>query len=288
MRHLSTGPSLIAVLLLSVPPRANAQLQARTWVASTGNDAATCLRDAPCLTFSGAITKTAAGGEIDCIDSGDFGTLSITKSVTIDCTGKIGGIQATAGGVGIDIAAGGGDVIVLRGLDINGMGSGVSGVVFLSGGQLVIENSAVHGFQLHGVLVSGMSSGAAGNVVIRNTTVSFMKGLKGFGIRTGYGHTVVSNSVITETQIGLSAENAGVITADHNLLTYNRIAVQAGNGGTDQTGATVRLSNNDVYGNLTGFACGNGVLASTGDNRKGGNVGGTIPTCSPTVAITEQ
>jgi len=54
------------------------------------------------------------------------------------------------------------------------------------------------------------------------------------------------------------------------------------------TGSTIRLSNNDVYDNQTGFACGGGTLASAANNRKAGNVGGSLPVCAPTVTMTVQ
>ena len=74
------GTTLLPVLC-TVPAHAQAT---RTWVSGVGDDANPCSRTAPCLTFAGAITKTAAGGEIDALDPGGFGTLTITKSITID------------------------------------------------------------------------------------------------------------------------------------------------------------------------------------------------------------
>src|SRR5438094_1892466 len=64
-----------------------AQAQAtRTWVSGVGDDANPCSRTAPCKTFAGAISKTAVGGEIDVLDPGGFGAVTITKSITIDGT----------------------------------------------------------------------------------------------------------------------------------------------------------------------------------------------------------
>ena len=74
------GTTLLAVLC-TVPAYAQAT---RTWVSGVGDDANPCSRTAPCLTFAGAITKTAAGGEIDDLDPGGFGAVTITKSITID------------------------------------------------------------------------------------------------------------------------------------------------------------------------------------------------------------
>src|SRR5690606_36704243 len=96
---------------------ANAQA-IRTWVSGVGDDVNPCSRTAPCKTFSGAISKTAAGGEINCLDPGGFGAVTITKSITIDCTGTFGSVLAA--GVSGVIVNGANIVVSLRGLSING------------------------------------------------------------------------------------------------------------------------------------------------------------------------
>src|SRR5262249_51942054 len=63
------------------------RMATRTWVSGVGDDANPGSRTAPCKTFAGAISKTAAGGEIDCLDPGGFGSVTITKSLTIDGSG---------------------------------------------------------------------------------------------------------------------------------------------------------------------------------------------------------
>src|ERR1019366_1861693 len=82
----------------------------RTWVSGVGDDANPCSRTAPCKTFQGAISKTAAAGEINCLDPGGFGAVTITKSITIDC-GFTGGILVS-GTNGITINDGSGAAIV--------------------------------------------------------------------------------------------------------------------------------------------------------------------------------
>src|SRR6266700_6698684 len=90
----------LALLFLAAPAQAQAT---RTWVSGVGDDANPCSRTAPCKTFAGAISKTAAGGEIDCLDPGGFGQVTITKSMVIDCKAG-GGILANSGS-GIVISA---------------------------------------------------------------------------------------------------------------------------------------------------------------------------------------
>src|ERR1044071_7744479 len=77
--------ALMASCLATTIQPANAQAT-RTWVSGVGNAANPCSRTAPCKTFAGAISKTAAGGEINALDPGGYGAVTITKSITIDGT----------------------------------------------------------------------------------------------------------------------------------------------------------------------------------------------------------
>ena len=79
---LSLAAITLAICVNALPAHAQAS---RTWVSGVGNDANPCSRTAPCKTFAGAISKTAVNGEINCIDPGGFGAVTITKSITIDC-----------------------------------------------------------------------------------------------------------------------------------------------------------------------------------------------------------
>src|ERR1700724_221592 len=114
---------LVALALVGAAlclPTAPAQAQAtRTWVSGVGDDVNPCSRTAPCKTFPGAISKTAAGGEIDCLDPGGFGVVTITKSIVIDCDSGTGGIlSASVNGVVINANAAS-DFVILRNLTIN-------------------------------------------------------------------------------------------------------------------------------------------------------------------------
>src|SRR6476659_5176188 len=137
---------VIATFLLAFASIAQAQAT-RTWVSGVGDDVNPCSRTAPCKTFAGAISKTAAGGEIDCLDPGGFGAVTLTKSITIDGThgSGFGSILASAtNGVNVNDSATGtpGTIIVtLRSLSINGAGTtpGTNGVNFVSGGKVNIE-----------------------------------------------------------------------------------------------------------------------------------------------------
>src|SRR5258707_581134 len=86
----------------------------RTWVSGVGDDVNPCSRTAPCKTFAGAISKTAAGGEIDVLDPAGYGAVMITKSITIDGgSGQVASVLTNVGN-GIVVSAGGNDVVILR------------------------------------------------------------------------------------------------------------------------------------------------------------------------------
>src|SRR6266851_7414713 len=92
---------IIACFMLALASATHAQAT-RTWVSGVGDDVNPCSRTAPCKTFAGAISKTAPGGEIDCLDPGGFGAVTITKSLTIDCSATFGSVLA-AGTNGINV-----------------------------------------------------------------------------------------------------------------------------------------------------------------------------------------
>src|SRR5215211_467642 len=135
-QHLRTALRAVAlaafVLAVSSATRAQAT---RTWVASGGDDGDPCSRTAPCKTFAGAISKTAAGGEINCLDSGGFGAVTINKSMTISCEGSVGGV-VVAGTNAIVFNGGANDYLFLKGLDIEGTGTGLVGIKMNSGALL--------------------------------------------------------------------------------------------------------------------------------------------------------
>jgi hypothetical protein len=110
----------MCLAFLSMP--ANAQAT-RTWISGVGDDANPCSRTAPCKTFAGAIAKTAAGGEINCLDPAGFGGVTITKAITIFCEAVSNGGVLVSGTNGIVVAAGATDRVVLDGLDFEGAGS---------------------------------------------------------------------------------------------------------------------------------------------------------------------
>src|SRR6187399_288108 len=101
---------------------ANAQAT-RTWISGVGDDVNPCSRTAPCKTFQGAIAKTAAGGEIDCLDPGGFGGVTITKSMTIFCPFTDAGILvASTNAIIVNDSGAGTAQVTIDGLNIEGLG----------------------------------------------------------------------------------------------------------------------------------------------------------------------
>ena len=139
---------------LFFPPRRRRAGPNRTWVSGKGADSGTCAREVPCNTFAFALTQTAAGGEIDVLDPADYGPVTITKSISIVNDGP--GIAAIgiSSGNAITINAGVNDSVHLRGLTIAGIGGGINGILFNTGGNLAVENCVVRGFERAGISIS--------------------------------------------------------------------------------------------------------------------------------------
>ena len=173
-------PTILAGTLVALMSTA-AQAQAtRTWVSGVGDDVNPCSRTAPCKTFAGAISKTAVNGEINCLDPGGFGTLNITKSITVDCSEVFGSaLNATTTAFIVSFDSFGADVrksVRIRGINMQGADSGTGGVritggATITGGSVVIENCLIDGnFGGNARGISDERQGA-GELYVLNTTV---------------------------------------------------------------------------------------------------------------------
>lgn len=225
--------SLLVLMCLAMAP-AHAQAT-RTWVSGVGDDANPCSRTAPCKTFAGAISKTAAGGEISVLDPGGYGAVTVTKSISIvnDYSGEAGVLASGTNGIVINAAAT--DVIQLRGLIIDGAPPGtpgLNGVRFIAGGTLIIQKSVIKNFR----------SAVAGN---------------GFGLTvtpsTGVAEVYVSDTVISEAGSGA---NGGAVfakpsgSASVNML-LDRVQVLDSVMGIRLDGSTTSGSINLVFRDST-------------------------------------
>ena len=188
---MTRGVFFPLVMLLALGMSASTYAQAtRTWVSGVGDDANPCSRIAPCKTFQGAIAKTATGGEIDVLDPGGFGAVTITKAITINGSGgSIAGVLVS-GTNGITVNARAADTVILRNLDFEGLGSGISGILFQGGGTLIVDNSTITAFtdsgikltntaqcllEIHNVQIVGTGTGTGVNIVGGNANVFLRK-----------------------------------------------------------------------------------------------------------------
>src|SRR3981189_1708202 len=133
MRLLVNAFGLVTVMLgLTMLAAAQAT---RTWISGVGDDVNPCSRTAPCKTFAGAISKTLAGGEINCLDPGGFGAVTIVKAMTISCEMGTAGVLGARGN-GVNVTAGANDAVYLKGLDFEGLNGtvnpGLNGIQFNS------------------------------------------------------------------------------------------------------------------------------------------------------------
>jgi hypothetical protein len=281
----------------------------RTWVSGVGDDANPCSRTAPCKTWAGAISKTAPGGEIDALDPGGFGAVTITKAITLDGGGGQVASTLVAGTNGIVVVAGSTDVVIIRNIRINGIrqsgNGGLNGIRFInaSGGSLGIENCTIFGFNNSGI---DIEPGAASTVWIQNTTSANnsqhgvlvvaaatttvtienshfqLNGL--FGVAAGNNSKVtVFNSVASENQFGFVAQPGAATTTEldiHNSTASNNSNTGVFSGGGGGT-ATVRLNGNSIFGNgVSGTVAGAGGTVFTYANNS--IVGaGTLTPASP-------
>ena len=313
---LLSSKLLVAGLVFGAGAASSLHAQAtRTWVSGVGDDFNPCSRTAPCKTFAGAISKTAAGGEINVIDAGGFGALTITKSITIDATPVLAGVLVS-GTNGMVISAGPNDVVTLRGLDINGLGlpgstssPGLSGIKFNTGKELHVENCTVYGFTTGGIDFEPQVAGSllfVNNCTVRDNTGGgiLVKGVSGvaanaslekvrmernsFGLRVeNGGKATMHDSMATgNTGNGVLVFTAG-IAAEANL--DNCVSTSNGTNGIKSEGSasTVRLSTSTITNNNAGLtSASGGAIVSFGNNRIAGNSPGGDG--APTQTVSQQ
>jgi hypothetical protein len=294
--------SLITGLFFVMGTSAHAQAT-RTWVSGVGDDANPCSRTAPCKTFAGAISKTATGGEINCLDPAGFGGVTITKSITIDCSHTLGGILAlNFNGVIINNSAAN---VTLRGLDINGaLGTTGNGVRIIAAASVLIDDCQIYGFSgttsngrgvaietaTANVRVTIMNSQfwnnnfvgihsnpSAGNVVLDISNVLLSRG--------GTTHidlrqlTTASIDRVTATNsptgAGVAAElSNATATITNSNLSNNAFGILVGNGGSP----IIRVGSTQISGNTSaGLQITSGQIISAGNNLIRGNTGNEAP-----------
>ena len=279
----------------------------RTWVSGVGDDANPCSRTAPCKTFASAISKTAINGEINALDPGGFGAVTITKSINIDCHEVYAGILASGfTGVIVVINAGNANdplrTARIRNVNINGAGvsgtigtrTGLNGVRIDNAAQVSIEDCMITDFTQNGIEDRRTTGGrlTVSNTIARNNTNAGIKIVptsgstkinaaldnlivegNGTGIAANNGPAItIKRSLISNNlNNGLDAEGTTVMTADNCLVSNN-----GANGLITVAGGTLRVSNTDLAHNAN---AGSGAWVSFGNNRVTG-APGTAPTAA--------
>jgi hypothetical protein len=304
------GAAALGIAMLYASPAA-AQGQSRSWVAANGDNANPCTEALPCKTFQRAINRTMDGGEVNCLDSGGFGSALISKSISIICDRSEAGVISTSEGF---VIAGPPEIIVtIAGLDFDGLGQsaaggGYVGVLFVSGGVLHVHDVKMRGFRPgFGLLFAPITNA---QLLIENVTVSeggcgCSRDSGGIGIYPGtdvqvrasiFGLTAVNNvnaglrfDTSMSTGASINATVANSRFAQNNLGVVVR--VPAGTGSADVTLKDVVTTQNSIYGvvftgptvtgradgvtstgNGTGVATtGGATLNSFGTNTLGGN-----------------
>jgi hypothetical protein len=308
--------SATAIAFSAMLAATSAHAQAtRTWVDGTGDDANPCSRTAPCKTFPGAMSRTAAGGEINCANGaggsgggGGFGALTITKAITINCEAVFSSVL-NSGTNGFTINAGANDVVILNGIEINGINgtafAGTKGINFIAGGTLIVRNCLIYGQAQYGI---SFSPAAASKLIMINTTVaSNGSGSVGGGILiqpTGTGSANVSLSnvrIVNNANNGFRVDTTGNTGAGISVAIQGSqidgntfgiaVATPAGTANssimleqssvsnntsfgivTNGATSTMRVGDTTVTGNGTGIlAAGSSSIFSYGDNRLDGN-----------------
>jgi hypothetical protein len=290
----------ILVLLSHAPVYA---LAARTWVASVsagGNDAHACSRTAPCKTFAVAVARTKAGGEINCVDADDYGRVAITKSLSIVCDNTEASIFA-AGTFGITVSTLVTDTVTLKGIDIEGFGTGTSGINFIRGGALHVHKVRIKNFRsaapsipVHGINFAptltaalyvsesylidngggfagsgiSISPAAAATVTITNTRLeNNLHGIRIINVSSDTLKVTVTDSTIVGNARG------GILTSSSSVpsqLMLKNIVVANNDGpGVSNSGAaaSTRIGDSVVTGNTTGVENVGGSFTSYKNNQ---------------------
>jgi hypothetical protein len=272
----------------------------RTWVSGVGDDVNPCSRTAPCKTWAGAISKTANGGEIDALDPGGFGGVTITKNLTIDGKGQVAS-DLNAGGINGIIINAAGIAVTLRNMEVQGINTGLNAVRIVSAASVTIDNCKFTGQT--GAGISDVRT-TAGTLNVFNTTIGPGSGASSTGIVVDPGAVLTFNKVTIYNTVITNVGSHGIhfkngvrgsianssisfcggsgIRAEQTVANTTEASVDAttihecGNGlETVGTGAILRLSNNTVTFNITnGFLIGAGSTMFTfGHNRFAGNGG---------------
>jgi hypothetical protein len=290
-RHAAVSAIAFAVVVMQAVAAA---AQSRVFVAAQGSDGNPCSFAAPCRTFQRAHDVVTANGEIDVLDPAGYGAVTITKSLSIQGHGYSGVSQSVSNGIAIWVKAGSADVVHLRGLIIDGVGTGLTGIEFDSGASLDISDSVVHHFSGDGILIAPVanssfsisgtiasdnglagikvrpgSTGSASGQIDRTSTNNNKYGVYLDGSSGGSANVDVVSSVASNN---ITYAYAAVSTALPNtnlqmLIDYSSFLTHAATG-VFTKGASVIFVSRSLGNNSVDFDCSQGgIIATYGNNQ---------------------
>jgi|ERR1041385_3958707 hypothetical protein len=288
---------VIAAFMLAFASMAQAQAS-RTWVSGVGDDANPCSRTAPCKTFAGAISKTACDGEIDALDPGGFGAVTITKSITIDGNGWGSILGAGTNAINVNISTPcGSNWVQIRNVSINGFATGLTGINITVGNNTTvsIENCVIFGFRGNGGSSRGISDSrtTGGKLFVQNTLIknnsgsgvlsagasavfttidncqAIGNGAAGFASSGNGRQMAIRNSVASENGIaGFFADSSGRMDVINSMTFHNPQGIES------DSSAEIRVARSTITHNTTnGLNLAGGTILSYGNNEISANVG---------------
>lgn len=290
----------LALAMLALGTSAVQAASMKTWISGNGDDANPCSRDSPCKTFAAAISKTSAGGEVGTLNSGNFGAVTITKSMRLD--GSASGVAAISisGTNGITISAGANDVVILRNLMIKGInGAGTTrGIRFISGKALIIENCDIYGFGQRAISIeptinaqvfihnTNIHAGQSNGIMVQpvgSAKVSMALDNLRINDNVNYGMLVYGGSTVTMRDSIISNHGLAGIRADASTgavqVNLEHVTINDAQTGIQVVGpANVAVSSSDIVSNGLGIS---GTVYSFGTNRLSGNTSGNGTPMSP-------
>jgi hypothetical protein len=297
MKHFTFTVRIFALLALTLGLASFAGAQAtRTWVSGVGDDVNPCSRTAPCKTFAGAISKTAEGGEIDALDPAGYGSVTITKAMTLDGGTGSGWASILTGGtngVTVNVTTGthvNDAVVILRNITFIGAiqaptAGGINGVNYIKAAQLHVESCVFENFSTSGINMGLASTGSlfvqdtvfdnTGTGIKATTTSGFaavqIEHCRFQGMTDGVNTTSNAFVTIRDSYFGgtTGAVNGAVRAAAGCQVNVESSMFASNSIGVNVAGGTVRLSNNDFFNNTTAIS--GGTAESANNNKFRGN-----------------
>jgi len=300
--------SILAASIFTLAAFSMAQAQAtRTWVSGVGDDLNPCSRTAPCKTYAGAFSKTAKDGEISTLDPGGYGSVTITKSITINGGGAGAGygsiIASLVNGIVVNITDPA-DVrksVRLDWLNINGVSTGLDGVRFLAGNTLIVSNTLIDGFTGDGIEATfSAPHGTGTTLIVENTRI---RNCASTGIRTNAFsaadkiNATITNCWITKNGVGVNFVNGTLGSVNDSTVSNNSshglqvaepnsgsnlnvinttIAHNGGTGVNVLNTSRARITRTNIFQNSVSLAPAN-LVDTGGNNSIAGNGTNTAP-----------